>query len=109
MHTEVRDVVKRPPLAASFDTIVISFFLQRDLAPAISTALRPGGRLFYQTFTREGALAESPGNPAFKLENNELLSMFPDLRLRYYREDGAVDGGSGCKGIALLVGELAAD
>src|SRR5712691_6619419 len=49
LHAEVRDVVACPPCAASFDVIVVSRFLKRDLAPALIQALRLAGLLLYQT------------------------------------------------------------
>jgi SAM-dependent methyltransferase len=106
----VRDVTAEPPTEGSFDLIVVSYFLDRDLMPALAAALRPGGRLFYQTFTREQGFGPGPSNPAFRLAPNELLRTFEDLRVRYYREDGPA---SGCRsaeatalpGEAMLVAE----
>ena len=40
LRTEVRDVVAHPPSPVSFDVIVVSRFLERSLAPAISLALK---------------------------------------------------------------------
>lgn len=108
IQTQVRDVLRQPPQPGEFDAIVVSHFLERDLAPAIVEVLVPGGRLFYQTFTREGASAQGPGNPAFRLGPNELLELFDRLLVRYYREDGAADDGSGVAGLAMLVGERVA-
>ncbi|HKK04584.1 MAG TPA: methyltransferase domain-containing protein [Gammaproteobacteria bacterium] len=86
----VRDVVAEPPLPASFDVIVVAHFLERSLCPAISAALRPGGLLFYQTFTRARVTDTGPGNPAFRLERNELLHLFADLSLVVYREEARI-------------------
>ena len=76
---QVRDVVADPPQADAFDVIVVSRFLHRDLAGAIQRALKPGGLLFYQTFTRDRVNAGGPSNPAFCLGENELLSLFAGL------------------------------
>lgn len=73
--------------ANRFDVIVVSYFLERDLAPALIAALRPGGLLFYQTFNHI-RLDRGPNNPAWRLEDNELLRLFAPLAVRYYREDG---------------------
>lgn len=108
VRTAVRDVTRDPPVPASFDVIVVSFFLERALMPALVAALRPGGRLFYQTFTQEGAEGPGPQDPRFRLAPNELLRLLGGLRLRYYREDGAALGPDQLQGIALLVGERAA-
>lgn len=104
---EARDVITRPPPPASFDVIVVSRFLDRGLCPAISNALRPGGLLYYQTFLREKVdSGEGPGNPAFLLERNELLRLFPDLTVRIYHEEGMLgDTGRGLRNEACLVAE----
>lgn len=101
----VRDVVAEPPPAASFDVIVVARFLDRTLAPALAAALRPGGLLFYQTFTcwrsRE---RPGPGNPAFLLRPGELWRLFPDLEPLVYREERHVGATrQGWRDEALLV------
>ncbi len=103
---EVRDVVVAPPAAGSFDVIVVSRFLERGLCPALMAALRPGGLLFYQTFTRDKAVPGGPSNPAFLLAENELLRLFDGLRLRVYREEGCLgDVTRGLRNEALLVAQ----
>jgi tellurite methyltransferase len=106
VRTEVRDVVARPPSSESFDVIVVSRFLDRSLAEAIKAALRPGGLLFYQTFTREKATPTGPSNPDYLLAPNELLSLFAGLRLVVYREEGLLgDLSRGFRNQALLVAQ----
>ena len=70
----------------SFDVIVISRFLDRNLCNAIMVGLKTGGLLFYQTFTRNKLDQAGPNNPDFLLMNNELLRLFAPLRLVYYQE-----------------------
>ena len=104
LHADRRDVMATPPAADSLDVIVVSRFLERALCPALVAALRPGGLLFYQTFTREKARPGGPSNPAFLLAENELLSLFAGLRLHVYREEGALgDAEQGLRNEALLV------
>ncbi len=107
IHTEVRDVVLRPPEPARFDVIVVSRFLERSLAPFLQAALRPGGLLFYQTFTKtRTGEATGPRNPAFLLEDNELLRLFAPLRVRFYREEGLLgDTAQGIRNEALLIAQ----
>jgi tellurite methyltransferase len=63
---EVRDVQSLPPEPDSFDVIVVSYFLERELAPAVVRALRPEGLYcFYQTWTREAVDDRGPGKPGF--------------------------------------------
>ena len=101
---EVRDVCERPPDPESFDIILVSHFLDRGLAPALSEALRPAGLLLYQTFSQEAVSACGPSNPAYRLETNELLSLFPTLVVRFYREEGRLgDTERGIRDVAQLI------
>jgi SAM-dependent methyltransferase len=105
LRTEIRDVVEYPPAEESCDVIVVSRFLERSLVPAISQALKPGGLLFYQTYTREKAAEVGPTNPAFLLDTNELLRLFSSLRLVFYREEGQIgDPACGSRNQAFFVG-----
>jgi tellurite methyltransferase len=76
----VRDVSEQPPLPDSFDVIVVCRFLDRNLCPAIAAALKPGGILFYQTFT------QGLSNPDYLLRNNELITLFSELDILEYHE-----------------------
>ena len=106
LRAEVRDVLAAPPAAGSFDVIVVSRFLERDLCPLLMAALRPGGLLFYQTFTRDKAVPGGPSTPDFLLAENELLRLFEGLRLRVYREEGCLgDVTRGLRNEALLVAQ----
>lgn len=88
VHGQCRDVVTQPPTPESFDLIVVSRFLDRALCPAIAAALKSGGLLFYQTWTIDST--EGPGNPAYRLQRNELLRLFAGLEIVFYREEGMV-------------------
>jgi len=106
ISARVRDVRERPPEPGSFDVIVVSHFLERDLAVALSDALRSGGLLFYQTFSQEAVSECGPSNRAFRLARNELLRLFPALVVRFYREEGRVgDIERGTRDIAQLVAQ----
>ena len=70
----------------SYDTIVISRFLDRTLCNAIMAALKPGGLLFYQTFTRNKLDRQGPSNPDYLLASNELLRLFNPLSVIFYQE-----------------------
>jgi SAM-dependent methyltransferase len=87
LTAELRDVEREELPEAAFDVIVVSRFLTRRLADAIVAALRPGGLLYYQTYTRAKLTESGPNNLDYLLEDNELLRLFAALRLRYYRED----------------------
>jgi hypothetical protein len=74
------------------------------LTAQLIAALRPHGLLFYQTFTRTRIGDSGPHNPAYLLEDGELLAMFVALEPLVYREEGRVgDTRRGFRGQAMLV------
>tara|TARA_B110000444_G_scaffold241052_1_gene257041 strand:+ start:2122 stop:2757 length:636 start_codon:yes stop_codon:yes gene_type:complete len=85
--THQQDIEKTPPEKGSFDVIVVSYFLNREICTDLVKALRPNGLLFYQTFCREKMSENGPNKSEFLLERNELLSLFDNLKVLYYRED----------------------
>ncbi|GMQ89870.1 MAG: class I SAM-dependent methyltransferase [Gammaproteobacteria bacterium] len=104
VHAELRDVVVRPPPPDRFDVVVVVRFLDRSLSHYLIDALRSGGVLFYQTFTQTHVGDSGPGNPEYRLRDNELLSMFPGLRVLVYREEGRIGPlDSGFRDQAMLV------
>lgn len=107
LTTHCVDLDLTPLPTAHYDVICVSGFLQRALCPTISAALKPGGVLFYQTFTRLKATADSgPSNPAFVLAPAELLRLFHDLEIRVYREEAALgDLQHGLRNQAYLVAQ----
>lgn len=104
LESEARDLLQHPPAPESCDVIVVAHFLDRALIPHIIAALRPGGLVFYQTFTRSRVSDAGPGNPEFRLAENELLALFSGLQLLVYREEGRVgDIGQGFRDEAMIV------
>src|SRR5579859_4039897 len=70
-----------------YDLVVVFFFLQREIFPALAAALKPGGFLIYKTYTTEQKhFAGGPSHPMFLLEPNELLHAFSTLRVLRYHE-----------------------
>ncbi len=95
-----------PPEPLRYDVILVSHFLVREMAATLIEALKPGGLLLYQTFTRVAVSENGPSNPAYRLADNELLTLFAPLKLRVYQEEGRLgDVTQGCRDIAMLVGE----
>ncbi|HEX7959013.1 MAG TPA: class I SAM-dependent methyltransferase, partial [Terriglobales bacterium] len=83
-----------------YDVILVFFYLDRELFPALIRALAPGGILIYKTYTREHPRfsgGKGPTHPMHLLESNELLKAFNSLQVLFYRE--TVAG----KGVAELV------
>jgi len=106
VDASVHDIVKCPPAENSFDVIVVSYFLERKLAPFISKALKPQGLLFYETFLREKPMGVGPSNPDYLLAENELLRLFSDLHVLAYREEGLVGAmDKGRRSVAMLVAQ----
>ncbi|MCG8068889.1 MAG: methyltransferase domain-containing protein [Candidatus Thiodiazotropha taylori] len=106
LHARVRDVESQPPRTEQFDVIVVSYFLERSLIPTLIQALKPGGLVFYQTFTRQAVSSEGPQNPAFRLADQELLQLFSQLHVRVYREEGRLgDLSLGSRDVAMLVAQ----
>jgi SAM-dependent methyltransferase len=71
---------------AMFDVVVVVHYLHRALFPALKGALRPGGVLVYETFTRAQAQRGKPTNPAFLLEPGELRTLVAPLEILFERE-----------------------
>ena len=96
---EVRDLHVMQDLGREqYDLVVVFFFLQRDLFPAVAAALKPGGLLIYKTYTAEQKnFAGGPSHPMFLLEPNELLHAFSSMHVLHYHE--TIQG----KGVAELV------
>ncbi|HEY2117385.1 MAG TPA: methyltransferase domain-containing protein [Candidatus Angelobacter sp.] len=70
-----------------YDLVLVFFFLQRELFPALISALKPCGLLICKTYTTEQKnFAGGPSHPMFLLEPNELLRAFSPLRVLHYHE-----------------------
>jgi 2-polyprenyl-3-methyl-5-hydroxy-6-metoxy-1,4-benzoquinol methylase len=103
IETDVIDLETDPPpgLGASrYDMIVVINYLHRPLMPMIRAAVKPGGRVFYETFTTRQAERGKPRNPAFLLRDGELRELMAPLAILRSRE-GDIDG----RFIASIVAE----
>lgn len=69
----------------AWDLIVVCYYLQRDLFPAIRAGVRPGGRV--------AAAVPLPGtiNPAFTMPPGELRGLFADWHVEHYAENAAAE------------------
>ncbi len=74
-----------------YDAVIVFRFLHRPLMPTLARALKPGGVLFYETFTTAGASRHGPTCREFLLEPGELLQLVEPLRVERSRE-AQVDG-----------------
>ena len=75
----------------AFDIIVVIHYLHRPLFPALRAALRPGGVLVYETFTKAQAARGRPTNPAFLLDSGELAALVAPLEILRAREEHVGD------------------
>jgi tellurite methyltransferase len=68
-------------------------YLQRSLFPQICRALRPGGMLLFETYTKAQLdFSGGPRDPAHLLNGGELRRAFPKLEVIFYRELRAEQG-----------------
>ena len=104
LRTHVVDLENGQPFLDpdTFDLIVVVHYLHRPLFPALVRALRPGGVLVYETFTRAQAARGKPTNPAFLLEPGELIALVQPLRILASRE-GDFEGKSVASVVAVRV------
>ena len=89
LAAHLRDCEKNPPGSAEFDVISVAHFLHRPSCPQLAAALKTQGLLFYQTFNNTGDANGGPSNPAFLLEQGELLELFAGLEVLFYCENQA--------------------
>ncbi|MCF6155179.1 MAG: class I SAM-dependent methyltransferase [Candidatus Brocadia sp.] len=88
IHAFVSDLETYQLPKATYDVIACFYYLQRDLIPQMKEALKPGGMIIYETYTIENWERgfEGPKNKDYLLKPNELLNLFKDLKVIYYRE-----------------------
>jgi tellurite methyltransferase len=84
----VADLAYYPLPVKRYDLIININFLMRNLVIPIDQALKPGGLLIFQTYTREDPKYERDrySHPEYYLFSRELLDFFPDYRVWYYYE-----------------------
>ncbi|GJL64702.1 MAG: hypothetical protein NPIRA04_33560 [Nitrospirales bacterium] len=88
-HIDLEATPGNPPDLGKevYDGILVFFYLFRPLFPQIIEALKPGGRLLYETFLIDNQIVhQHPRNKDFCLEHNELLKLTNGLRILHYQE-----------------------
>lgn len=104
--THLLDLEQPFSTSQAFDVINVNHYLHRPLCPRIIALLKPGGLLFYQTWTQQKSSDEGPASPAFLLARNELLALFAPLAVVAYREEaGCGDLAHGLRNRAWLVAQ----
>ena len=76
----------------SYDLIVCTYFLKRELFPQIEKALKEDGIFIFETFIHHSDNTKVPSNKTFLLNEGELETTFNDryeiLHLREFMEEG---------------------
>jgi len=79
--------------ASRYLLILCVRYLERSLFPQICRALRPGGMLLFETYTKAQLdFSGGPRDPAHLLNPGELRRAFPELETVFYRELRAEQG-----------------
>jgi rhodanese-related sulfurtransferase len=94
INAEVVDLETEPPPdlgSSTYDTLLVFNYLHRPLAASLRAAVKPGGRIFYETFTTRQAERGHPRNPAFLLQVGELAALMAPFTILRSRE-GDIDG-----------------
>jgi tellurite methyltransferase len=89
-----------------YDLIINFYFLKRRLIPRIKKGLREGGKVIFETYLLEHRKLGTGGPKQAKyfLKPNELLWLFKDFRILFYREGIFREGGRK-KAVASLIAE----
>ena len=87
VHAWCADLTRPALPSSSFQLIVVTRYLQRDLCPTLIDALAPGGFLIYETFTElQKGRGRGPQSPDHLLKPGELRTLFADLDEIFYEE-----------------------
>lgn len=78
---------------AAYDLVLNFNFLLRSLIPKMKSALKLGGHIIFETYLIDQRVLGHPRNPAYFLGHNELLELFRDFCILYYREGKLAEGG----------------
>jgi tellurite methyltransferase len=92
IHVWCADLTEYPLPVGWFDLVVVTRYLQRDLFPALQSAVRRGGFVLYETFTTaQRELPTGPTSPDHLLEPGELRTRFDvaGWDVRFYEETRA--------------------
>ena len=82
---------------------LVFYFLQREAIDEIKALLKKGGILIYETYLKRQNDIDRPRNPAYLLDDGELIGYFKGFELLFYEEIIENSGGKR-KAIARAVG-----
>src|SRR5512139_2260664 len=89
-----------------YDLIANFYYLKRRLIPRIKKGIKKGGRVIFETYLLEHRTLGTGGPKQAKyfLKPNELLRLFKNFRILFYREGIFKEGGRK-KAVASLIAE----
>ena len=89
-----------------YDLIADFYFLKRRLIPRIRKGLKKGGKVIFETYLLEHRTlgAGGPKQAKYFLKPNELLRLFKNFQVLFYREGIFREGGRR-KAVASLIAE----
>ena len=82
----VADLTKYQIAPESYNVIMVFYYLQRSLNPAIIRGLKPGGVLIYENYTKGQTKYDKAENADYLLNKDELRTMFKGLETVKYQE-----------------------
>lgn len=78
VSTQLIDLEGFIPMQNTYDLIVMTNYLDREIIPHLSRALKQNGVLFIETYMDHEDNNKSKSNPAFLLKKDELKTYFDD-------------------------------
>jgi SAM-dependent methyltransferase len=75
-----------PLVGRSFDAVIVTNYLWRELLPTLVASVAEGGVLIYETFAAGNETVGKPSNPKFLLQPGELLRAAQGLRVVAFEE-----------------------
>lgn len=73
-------------LPNSYDLIICTYYLNRDIFDSIYSGLKDGAIVIYETFVYHADNSKVPSKKEFLLEENELKNSFDNLEIIFYDE-----------------------
>lgn len=89
--TDLEATIRAPLPQETFGAVLVFRYLHRPLIPEIRGTVRPGGYVFYETFTVDQPKFGPPRNPDHLLKPGELADFFADWKILYRFEGELAD------------------